>query len=47
MSVSGTTICWSYCEFIQLDMKDFQKIEPELNEFGAPDVVITDPSRPA
>jgi 23S rRNA (uracil1939-C5)-methyltransferase len=33
------------CEFIQLDLKDFRKIEPELNEFGAPDVVITDPPR--
>ena len=33
------------CEFIQLDMKDFKTIKPELEAFGAPDVVITDPPR--
>ncbi len=33
------------CEFIQLDMKDFKTIKPELDAFGAPDVVITDPPR--
>jgi len=33
------------CEFIQLDMKDFKTIKPELEAFGVPDVVITDPPR--
>lgn len=33
------------CEFIQLDLKDFKKLKPELDAFGAPDVVITDPPR--
>ncbi|MEI6891376.1 MAG: 23S rRNA (uracil(1939)-C(5))-methyltransferase RlmD [Pontiella sp.] len=33
------------CEFIQLDLKNFRDIKPELQTFGAPDVVITDPPR--
>jgi 23S rRNA (uracil1939-C5)-methyltransferase len=33
------------CVFHQLDLKDFGKLEPELNAFGMPDVVITDPPR--
>ncbi|QBG46262.1 23S rRNA (uracil(1939)-C(5))-methyltransferase RlmD [Verrucomicrobia bacterium S94] len=33
------------CQFIQLDMKDFKTIRPELEAFGSPDVVITDPPR--
>ncbi len=33
------------CEFIQLDLKDIYHIEEEMKQFGAPDVVITDPPR--
>jgi 23S rRNA (uracil1939-C5)-methyltransferase len=33
------------CVFHQLDLKDFGKLKPELNAFGMPDVVITDPPR--
>jgi len=33
------------CEFIRLDLKDIKDIEPEMREFGHPDVVITDPPR--
>ncbi len=33
------------CEFIQLDLKDIKLIEDDLRDFGAPDVVITDPPR--
>ena len=33
------------CEFIQLDLKDIYNIEDEMKQFGAPDVVITDPPR--
>jgi len=33
------------CEFIRLDLKDIREIEPEMREFGHPDVVITDPPR--
>jgi 23S rRNA (uracil1939-C5)-methyltransferase len=33
------------CEFIQLDLKDFRKIEDTLKTFGYPDVIISDPPR--
>lgn len=33
------------CTFIQLDLKDISHIEKEMNDFGLPDVVITDPPR--
>ncbi|KER10157.1 MAG: RNA methyltransferase [[Candidatus Thermochlorobacteriaceae] bacterium GBChlB] len=33
------------CSFKLLDLKDVQKIWPELEAFGLPDVVITDPPR--
>ncbi len=33
------------CTFIQLDLKDIRRIETDMREFGAPDVVITDPPR--
>ena len=33
------------CEFIRLDLKDIYDIEQEMSDFGAPDVVITDPPR--
>jgi len=33
------------CAFRMLDLKDFGKILPELEAFGLPDVVITDPPR--
>ena len=33
------------CEFIQLDLKDIYQIEEEMKQFGAPDVIITDPPR--
>ncbi len=33
------------CEFIQLDLKDIKLIEQDMRDFGAPDVVITDPPR--
>ncbi len=33
------------CEFIQLDLKDIKWIENDMREFGAPDVIITDPPR--
>ncbi len=33
------------CEFIRLDLKDIIDIELEMQEFGHPDVVITDPPR--
>lgn len=33
------------CEFIKLDLKDIKEIRQELADFGAPDVVITDPPR--
>jgi len=33
------------CEFIQLDLKDIKLIEDDMRDFGAPDVVITDPPR--
>lgn len=33
------------CEFIRLDLKDIVDIELEMQEFGQPDVVITDPPR--
>lgn len=33
------------CEFIQLDLKDIKLIEDDMRNFGAPDVVITDPPR--
>ncbi|ACF14408.1 RNA methyltransferase, TrmA family [Chloroherpeton thalassium ATCC 35110] len=33
------------CAFRMLDLKDFGKISPELEAFGLPDVVITDPPR--
>ncbi len=33
------------CTFKLLDLKNFQKILPELEAFGLPDVVITDPPR--
>ncbi|VGO21045.1 23S rRNA (uracil(1939)-C(5))-methyltransferase RlmD [Pontiella sulfatireligans] len=35
----------SNCEFIQLDLKDIKLIEQDMKDFGAPDVVITDPPR--
>ena len=33
------------CEFIQLDLKDIKHIRNDMADFGAPDVVITDPPR--
>jgi 23S rRNA (uracil1939-C5)-methyltransferase len=33
------------CEFIQLDLKDIKHIRQDMADFGAPDVVITDPPR--
>ncbi|MDF7806769.1 23S rRNA (uracil(1939)-C(5))-methyltransferase RlmD [Pontiellaceae bacterium B12219] len=33
------------CEFIRLDLKDIKHIRNDMAEFGAPDVVITDPPR--
>ena len=33
------------CEFIKLDLKDIKEIRTDMAEFGAPDVVITDPPR--
>jgi 23S rRNA (uracil1939-C5)-methyltransferase len=33
------------CEFIQLDLKDIKNIRTDMAEFGAPDVIITDPPR--
>ncbi|MBN2704142.1 MAG: 23S rRNA (uracil(1939)-C(5))-methyltransferase RlmD [Pontiellaceae bacterium] len=33
------------CKFIRLDLKNIRDIEPDMREFGPPDVVITDPPR--
>ncbi|MDF7801339.1 23S rRNA (uracil(1939)-C(5))-methyltransferase RlmD [Pontiellaceae bacterium B1224] len=33
------------CEFIRLDLKDIKHIRKDMADFGAPDVVITDPPR--
>lgn len=33
------------CDFIRLDLKDIKDIEREMQAFGHPDVVITDPPR--
>lgn len=33
------------CEFIKLDLKDIKHIRNDMADFGAPDVVITDPPR--
>ncbi len=33
------------CEFIKLDLKDIKEIRTDMADFGAPDVVITDPPR--
>ena len=33
------------CEFIRLDLKDIKHIRNHMADFGAPDVVITDPPR--
>ncbi|NLX25312.1 MAG: 23S rRNA (uracil(1939)-C(5))-methyltransferase RlmD [Lentisphaerae bacterium] len=33
------------CKFIRLDLKDIRDLEPDMREFGPPDVVITDPPR--
>jgi 23S rRNA (uracil1939-C5)-methyltransferase len=33
------------CEFIRLDLKDIKHIRNDMADFGAPDVVITDPPR--
>ncbi len=33
------------CEFIRMDLKDIKHIRNDMADFGAPDVVITDPPR--
>jgi len=33
------------CEFIKLDLKDIKEIRNDMANFGAPDIVITDPPR--